>query len=299
MRVRAAAALLLAGLALAGCTPLPKPFQPVGKGDNDLLKLPAHTGVAVAPVTGDVPGDGTALARAMAKALRRQNLPATVGSGNAQTRWLLGNVARANAADGDGDDDGESVRLTFTWELYDPKGERVGRVTRTHDVASPPWTAANGAALGRLVQPAAGKIAGMIQGTAPATGDLPGYPEGTRLVVGEIRGEPAAATRALAQALAQRLRQRDLPLSDRAKPGDVVIEGRLQLGASNGTDRPMELVWILQRAGESGRMGDLRQANRVPDSAVEKGWDRLAGLVTRAAVPGVLQVIRAKAPGGK
>lgn len=293
MRARAAAALIGLGLVLAGCTQLPKPFQPADKGDNDLLRLPSHTGVAVAPVTGDVPDDGTALARAMAKSLRRRNLPATVGSGNAQTRWLLGNVTRTTAA-GDG-----GARLDVTWELYGPNGDRVGTVERTHDLQGDAWPNPADGALDRLVRPAAGKVAAMIQGVAPATGELPGYPEGTRLVVGEIRGEPGAATRALAQALARRLRQRDLPISDRATSGDVVIEGRLDLGESNGTNRPMELVWILRRAGETGRMGDLRQANRVPDTAVREGWDRLAGLVTRAALPGVLQVIRAKAPGGQ
>jgi hypothetical protein len=291
MITRARAALLLLGLALAGCTQVPKPFQPADKGDNDLLKLPSHTGVAVAPVTGDVPGDGTALARAMAEALQTRNLPATVGSGNAQTRWLLGTVQRNGAADG------RRVGLRLTWELYGPGGERLGDVRQTRTVPERALRHPKGEAMTRLLGPAAREVAAMIQGPAPDTAALPGYPRGTRLVVGEIRGAPGAATRALAQALAQRLRRRDLPVSDRAKPGDVVIEGRLRLGESNGTNRPMELTWILQRAGETGRMGDLRQANRVPDSAVEKGWDRLAGLVTRAALPGVLQVIRAKAPG--
>jgi hypothetical protein len=292
MMKRAVAALVAVGVALASCTQLPRPFQPTDKGDNDLLKLPSHTGVAVAPVTGDVPDDGTALARAMAEALQTRNLPATVGSGNAQTRWLLGSVQRGAAQDGD-------VRLTQTWELYGSGGERLGETTRTGAVPREALARANGTTLTRFVAPAAREVAGMIQGTTPATGQLPGYPDGTRLVVGEIRGEPGAATRALAQALAQRLRQRDLPISDRAQPGDVVIEGRLELGESNGTNRPMQLVWILQREGESRRMGDLRQANRVPDSAIQTGWDRLASLVTQAAVPGVLQVIRAKAPGGQ
>lgn len=293
MRLRPTAVLAIVALALAGCTQLPRPFQPASKGDNELLELPDHTGVTVAPITGDVPDDGTALAAAMASALRKQNLPASVGSGNRATRWLLGTVRRRDSTRADG------VRLALTWELYDRSGARVGTAEQTGTVAAAAWRAGRRDALARLVRPAAHRVAAMIQGRSPSTGSLPGYADGTRLVVGEIRGEPGEAARALAQALARRLRQRDLPLSDRAQPGDIVIEGRLTLGQSNGTNRPMTLVWILRREGESGRMGDLKQANRVPVTEIRKGWDRLAGLITRAAVPGVLKVIEAKAPEGE
>jgi hypothetical protein len=96
--------------------------------------------------------------------------------------------------------------------------------------------------------------------------------------------------------MAAQLRRRDLPLADRARPGDVVVSGDLSLGESNGTNRPLELVWSLRREGAEGTMGDLRQANRVPDSEIARGWSRLSRLITRAAAPGVLQVLRANAP---
>ncbi len=292
-RATAVAACLAVLLAVTGCTQLPRPFQPVDKGGNALLRLPDRTGVAISPVTGAVPGDGQALAGAMAEALRTRNIPTSVGSGNSQTRWLLGHVDRR---DGDAAN-GAALPLRLTWELYDADGERLGTVEHTRRVPDRAWRAGESGALGRAVRPAAAELAAMIQGRSGETAALPGYPEGTRVIVGNIRGEPDAAGRALAQAMASRLRQRDLPVADRAQPGDVVIDGELSLGESNGTNRPLELVWIVRRAGSEGRMGDLRQANRVADARIRRGWDRLAGLIARAATPGVLRVIEAKAPG--
>lgn len=292
MGMRAIAGLLVLLVIATGCTQLPRPFQPVAKGDNALLRLPDQTGVVISPVTGAVPQNGQALARAMAEALRAHNIPTSVGSGNREARWLLGHVARQDGPASNG----ATRPLRVTWELYDAEGTRVASIEQTHSVPPEAWRAGESDAMSTVVRPAAGEVAARIQGRTGERAGLPGYPEGTRIVMGNIRGQPNAAARAMARAMAERLRQRDLPVADRAQAGDVVVEGQLSLGESNGTNRPLELLWILRREGESGRMGDLRQANRVADARIRRGWDRLAGLITRAAVPGVLQVIEAKAP---
>lgn len=291
---RSAIGLLLAfAMLMAGCADVPRPFQPARKGGNELLLLPDRTGIAVAPATGAVPDDGETLASAMAKALRQQNITAAVATGNTATRWLLAHVDRVEPADTAG-----RLDVRITWELYGADGEPVGSLARTRRIPATEWRAAEASKLAPLVQPSADRIAGMIQAQAPGGDRLAGYPPGTRIVMRDIQGRPERATRALAQAMARQLRRRDLPLADRPTAGDVVITGDFKLGESNGTDRPLELVWILKRAGESGRMGDLRQANRVPVSRIERGWGRLSDLIAQAAVPGVLQVLRARASDG-
>jgi hypothetical protein len=292
-RVRRIAPVLLAGagLVLLGCTAAPRPFQPAKTVPNELLLLPDRAGITVSPLTGDVPDGGTALAKAMAEALRKQNIPATVGSGNRATRWLLGDV-RTSAKNGAADD----LTASLTWELYGKDGEPLGDLRQSAALPAAAYRADAAKALGAQIRQAAGRIAGMVQGPRHGRVPLPGYPEGTRIVIGQISGEPGEAARALAKSMAAHLRRRDLPLADRAQPGDVVVSGELTLGESNGTNRPLELVWSLQRAGDDGQMGDLRQANRVPDAEIARGWSRLSRLIARAAAPGVLQVLRANAP---
>ena len=77
-------AIGLIALAIAGCQPVPQPFQPgtAQKTSNPLLDLPDRSGVVVRPVAG-MPGEsGRALAEEMATALIDRNLPAFTGNGN-------------------------------------------------------------------------------------------------------------------------------------------------------------------------------------------------------------------------
>lgn len=293
-RVRRFAPMLLlagVGVVLLGCTAAPRPFQPAKTAPNELLLLPDRAGITVSPVTGDLPDGGSGLAKTMAGALRKQNITATVGSGNRATRWLLGDVRTAP-----GNNAGERLTATLTWELYGRNGEPIGDLRQNAAIPAAAYRGDTAGALEPQIRKAAARIAGMVQGPRHGRVPLPGYPEETRLVIGQVTGKPGEAGRALAKSMAAQLRQRDLPLADRARPGDVVVSGDLSLGESNGTNRPLELVWSLRREGAEGTMGDLRQANRVPDAEIARGWSRLSRLITRAAAPGVLQVLRANAP---
>ena len=272
----------LLALALVGCGQLPRPFKPATKGGNELLILPDRTGVAVASVTGDLP-DGEAMAEAMAEALRRENVPAAVSVGNRQAHWLLG-AAEVTARTQAG------VTRRLVWELYGPDGAPVTTVTR--DVSLPPdaWGAAQ--SLQRAAAQAAPELAAALQGPPPETVQLSGYPEGTEIAIGEVTGRPLDLARALAGAMAAQLRQRGLPLADRAGPGDIVLTGQVATDQMTGArGRRLQVTWTLTRSGESSPLGDLNQANAVRQAELDAP-ERLAQTIAGAAVPGVLQVLR-------
>lgn len=277
--------ILLLALLLASCGQLPRPFQPEVKGNNQLLVLPDRTGISVASVTGAVP-DGEAMAEAMAEALRRENVPATVAVGNEQSRWLMGH---AEAMESGGS---ETVRRRFVWELFDARGEPVGQVERTANAPRAAWQASESELLQRLAAAAAPEIAAMIQGPKVLESELPGFPAGTQLVVAPVAGGPPEFGRALMEAMARRLRQRDLPLADRAQPGDVVISANLTLAdGEQAGQSALELVWTLAQQGKDTNLGTLRQANPVQTSRMQEQPERLADLIVRAALPGVMQVL--------
>ena len=277
-------AVALLALALLGCGQLPRPFKPETKSGNELLLLPDRTGVAVASVTGDLP-DGEAMAAAMAAALRRENVPAAVGVGNRQAHWLLG-AAAVTARGPDG------VTRRVTWELYDPNGAPVTTVTRKVTLPPAAWRGEDTDALRRAAGAAAADLAKALQGPAPETASLAGYPEDTRIAVGEIAGQPADLARALAGAMAEQLRQRGLPLTDRAGPGDIVLSGQVLTQPMAGAQRQrLRVTWTVRRQGRSEPLGDLNQANAVPQAQLATP-DRLARTIAGAAVPGVLQVLR-------
>lgn len=275
-------AVLLLSLMLAGCGQLPRPFKPESKAGNELLILPDRTGVAVASVTGDLP-NGQAMAEAMAEALRRENVPASVGVGNRQVHWLLGaaEVTRRTPA---------RVTRRLAWELYGPDGAPVTTVTRSVSLPSADWRTAE--TLQRAAAEAASEIAAALQGPAPETRNLPGYPDGTQIAIGEVSGRPLALARALTGAMAAQLRQRGLPLTDRAGAGDILVSGQVSTQEMTGASgRRLQVTWTLTRQGESEPLGDLNQANAVPQAQLDAP-ERLAQTIAGAAVPGVLQVLR-------
>lgn len=281
-------AVAAAVFAVAACGQVPQPFKPESKDGNELLLLPDRHGIAVAEPTGDVPRAEMALAEAMAEALRKQNVTASAASANLRARWLLAEAETRPVSD-------TISTLKLTWELYDPDSTLVGRHEQVMRVPTAPWRAGESELLARVAREAAPRVAAMIQEPQPVERRLPGYPPGTRVVVAPVVGAPGTAARALTQAMAQRLRERGLPVADHRQAGDIVIEGRLDLGGLNGTARPVEIVWILRREGAESSMGDLRQANRVPQARIDAGWPALADTIAGAATPGVLEIIRANA----
>ena len=282
---------------LAACEQLPKPFQSDNPGGNSLLMLPDRGGIAVAPATGAVPDDGAALSAAMAKALRAENVPADVGVGSRESRWLLVHVED----EAQGGTSGSERRLRITWDLFEADGDPL--FPHEHSVAVPPdaWESGDPALLEELVREAAPTIARQIQRAEAAEAKLPGYPPGTGLVVADVAGSDAQATAALTQAMRRALSLRGLPLAATAQPGDVVVEGRLELGDPMGSLIPIEIVWEVRREGsnqgQTGEaIGDLRQVNQIPESELAGGWPRLASLIVRAVTPDLVQVLEAGAP---
>jgi hypothetical protein len=92
--------------------------------------------------------------------------------------------------------------------------------------------------------------------------------------------------------MAAQLRQRGVPLTDRAGPGDVVLQGRvLTREMASATGQRLQVTWTVTREGEAEPLGDLNQANAVPQAQLDAP-ERLAQTIAGAAIPGVLQVLR-------
>jgi hypothetical protein len=297
--MRAWLALALLVLLLVGCGPAPRPFQSDNPGANSLLLLPDRGGIAVARATGAVHDDGEALSIAMAEALRGENVPADLGTGNRESRWLLAHVERDEAQGAQG---ASERRLRIAWELFEADGSPLFSYEHRLAVSPVAWDRGDPALLENISTSAAPRIARQIQRAGAAEAKLPGYPPGTGLVVADVAGSDAKAATALTRSMRRMLDQRGLPLTETARPGDVVIAGRLDLRDPLGSLVPIEIVWQVRRAGRDGQagktIGDLRQANQLPESELAQGWPRLANLIVQAATPDLLRVLESGASSG-
>ena len=128
-----AAGAALAGLALAACQPLPRPFQPDDKAtlrammrDVEVVDNGPDPTVVLASVNG-APGDGDLkLSRSMRRALDDFGV-LLVPVPDDSTPLLMGSVHVGPPAAG-------SRRVEIVWTLIRPDGSEVGRIDQANDL---------------------------------------------------------------------------------------------------------------------------------------------------------------------
>lgn len=265
---------VLAGVLLASCGNLPRPFAPDDKKEgNPLLMLADRGGVVVRAVEGLNPDDATVLASKTIEALQKQNVPAMTGRGNA-TSYVLDGVLRP-APDG-------SASVVF--QLVDPRG-----VIITNYIAALP-AHAGAAGLTRVAQETATALAEHLQPnpatSAPATIAL------RRVVIGDVTGAPGGETgsRALTRALSYALQRVKVPVADKADNDTLAVNGSVKVTPKPGQVRNVAFRWTVLNA-EGTEMGKVDMANDVPVEYLDRGWAELANAVAEAAADGIADIV--------
>lgn len=125
--------MLVATLALAGCGDPPRPFAHEGEVDAPLLKLADPAGIAVMDVA-DLPAAGQKRFQdVLVDTLHRAEVPATLGSGNAQSYRLSGQAITRPAEGGE--------EVLIHWRMTDAKGQPRGNHVVRRVVNPRAWAA--------------------------------------------------------------------------------------------------------------------------------------------------------------
>ena len=271
------------GLLAAGCQPLPRPFKPddARKAANPLLRLPDSTGIVVRPVAG-MPGDEPArLAREMADALIRRDVPAFTDDGNRGSYVLTGeaiaipkNVLR--------------TEIRLIWKLADAKGVQIGR--RVVDVATrkSAWAHGSPGLLREIATQSAGPVADIVQG--PALVDRVGSMPAFALFVLPIKGAPKAAGELLRAELESALERQNYRVAMTQGGNSLAVAGTVSMAPAPPDKRRMSLEWKV--TGADGRtLGTLRQANTVTRDQLEDDWPQIARAIAGGAAEGVRDML--------
>ncbi len=264
---------------IAACQPIPRPFShPTGQ-PPELLALPDAPGVTVLPIARAPEPTATALSRAMAAALRDDNIPAATFGGNRATLFLQGSV----------EDNGEVASLV--WELFDGSGTLLGRHIQSIDGTPVDlWQVADPDLLASLADTASPHLAAFIR---PQTDRTDSASPTVAIALPAIAGGQTLATEALHSAMRQALsREASVVVADDAAATDNAhtLRGVVSLSARQGPRQDVAITWSLYDADQR-QLGAIVQSKNLPAADIAGDWSALAPEIAAAAVPGILDLI--------
>lgn len=273
--------VLALALALAGCQPMPHPFETATKRYNPLLDLKEGKGVTVLPVVGVPPAFGERLSEALAGALRDAEIPAAVDVGNRGSFVVTGDVKRR--ADAPGDPVGDPV-IEIEWDVADAAGKGLGTITLhervpasaldPHGVGPPPGQ------LAALAKRSVAKVLPLVRDDMPS--------EAPRTIaIGSIDGAPGDGAISLKRAVEFVLRQSDIPVASADQTNALTLLGSVEMGRPADGRQTVAIRWVLLMP-DGREIGDVRQQNAVPAGSLDHVWGETALLVAEAAYDGIV-----------
>ncbi len=266
-------------LLVAGCQPLPHPFEDDRPAPRaPIMSLRNTTSVAVAPVAGLDPDARDQLAAAMASALQDLDVLASTESSSRGSLSLLGNAREAGSA------------VTVDWRLVDPGGQALGQSSGTAPVSLATVNRGDAAALKALALAAAPNVAKLFQDDVPTA---PPEPAALRqVIVLPVTGAPGDGRDALRLAMTAALTHAKLTVIPEGPSGgkNLAVVGSVALDRPQNGQQHIAITWALMEPGGK-QLGVVKQENAVPQGSLDGRWGDVANLVAAAAAPGILAII--------
>jgi hypothetical protein len=270
---------LALALLLAGCQPLPHPFEDDRPAPHaPIISLRNTTSVSVAPVAGLEPDARGQLAEAMASALQDLDVLASAESASRGSLSLLGTARAAGSG------------VAVDWRLVAPGGEALGQGSDTAAVSLDAVNRGDAGALKALAGAAAPDVAKLLQDDGPIGPVDNSTPR--QVVVLPVTSAPGDGRDSLQLAMAAALTQAKLTVLP-APPADakaLSVVGTVTLDRPQNGQQHIAITWALMDPGGK-QLGVVKQENAVPQGSLDGRWGDVANLVAAAAAPGILAII--------
>lgn len=272
--------LVAAAAALAACQPLPQPFKPDAKGNHvSPLVLPiGESSVFVQPLAGLPEDQGRLMAEAIAAALDDQEIPATATYRNPLSSDL---VIVVEASRG-------TSPATWRWQL-----DKAGKPAKTgapQPLRHALEMAAASAAPGDRKQLAEAMAALIGPALQPDLPDSLYGSEGKKLAVLECDGAPGDGNKSLRQAMREQLILSNRPpVADPAR-ADYLISCSVKVWSDSPDSERVTIEWALL-AADGNRLGQVKQANRIPKGQLAGVWGRTAHIIAQGGWQGITEIL--------
>ena len=183
--------------------------------------------------------------------------------------------------------------------MVDPAGDTAANSREEVIVAQSLWRRGDRKLFRKLARQAAKSLADQLLGDPLQAVKLPGFP-GARLVITGVQGAPGDGNDSLHRAFRRILQDTDLPSTEIAEPGDLLIRCLVTLGEPKNNQQVVTLTWqvsyldpnLTGPAAIDGKLlGEISQANLVPVGALDGAWGALAYQISRAAFQGIKDLL--------
>lgn len=273
--------ILVTGLAVAACQPLPQPFQADSrtKATDALIRPIGESSLFIPPVAGLPQGADAVLAEALAKALNDKDVPASATGRNRLTSLL---TVRLEPRGGD---------AIWSWDERAPDGSQQTGESRNLGVAPARLAAGDAGAMKQAAATMAEAIARKLNAAVIEAAQVDAKP--ATLAVKECEGAPGDGNRALRQAMREILILGGRnPLPD-VVGADYVIGCRVNVWQDTPDSERVTIEWVLLGAN-GGQLGDVKQANRIPRGQLAGAWGNTAHIIAQGGWQGLSEILESR-----
>jgi len=325
--------LALVGINLAGCETAGSMFGGSLFGSSSPppqeLAAPAPVApqlplakVAIAPIIGAPDAIAKQIQQEFTSAVERQRVSVLTGKEERADYTLRGYIVAAK--------DKSATKVSYIWDITDPTGKRVNRITG-EEVVSPsagkdPWAALTPQVAQSIAAKAANSfiawlpshnaqspVASNVAAQPPGGGAHPAGAEAKRVaaakppssiattgsitregpvqaLVPNVTGAPGDGSRSLTAAIQRELVGKGISIAERPTNVAYRVEGSVTMGEAKDGKQPIHIEWLV-RDPQGKKLGTVSQKNEIPAGSLDGAWEGTADQAAGAAAQGIVKLL--------
>lgn len=325
MPVARAALLLISALSLAGCETGSNLFAGGGDSTTPLAAatqppVEQRAKMAVAPIVGPPDATSRALQSQVVAALEKQKISVAKQPTDPSDYTLRGYVVAAKEK--------ASTKISYIWDVTDPSGKRVNRVTGEEVSAGAgskdTWAAVTPTMIDQIANKTATQVSAWLPSQAPAAAPAGASANGVPVAsaapnsaaattpaatvppaatatgsigrggavltsVPNVTGAPGDGSIALTGAIQRELARNGVSLTG-AGGETYKVEGKVTVGAVREGKQPITIDWHVKDP-KGKQLGTVSQKNEVPQGSLDGAWGKTADAAAAAAAQGIIKLL--------
>lgn len=271
---------------LVGCTQAPQPFRHARTGfDTSSLRLRDGGTVQILPMEGTSIPMAQILASSLADSLAVRNIPATPKRLRNPTYKVRGQVIlNRNQA--------TSEKMgSIYWTFMDRTGQVIHESSQEIVGKKYQWDYGDPDLIDALVEPAADRFAGYLQDASEKEAvERDATERPVVFVLDKITGTRGDGAQALHKAMGLTLRQFGARVRSQGDKDTYYLSCEVDILAPFEGKERIKIAWVVKDA-EGKELGRAQQNNQLKEGVLDGKWGRLAYTISRAAMPGIGQVV--------